>query len=816
MSTDVDINVIAENLTELLQNTINMTSVFYDIFINPTPMDVTLTQFNADGELVTISVPNRAKDMQRALTGSGSPDGVIEAAEGTLYIDEQAQAVYIKVLGSDANGWKIVLTEEGVYAYVRNYLENSDYLDTFKLAQYLTNNEYTTETRVGEMIADSSKVVYLDNLPSSGTILLEDGKSYKLTATGGVTFVLPSVRDLTKLHTIFIQFKVIDGENMVLLGTNYFFNKINPDFSIAGMYDIRYEYDNLNGVWVCEVALKGAGEYISIPALYDKVNNLGTIGDADITIQRNGVAIGTINANQTEDGVINVSVPTTASDIGALSSTTTITDLASTTQMEAIDSGINSTIVAQVGTNASNISDIEGLIPLQATTSNQLTDRNFVNSSIATSTATFRGTFSSVAALEAYSGDKDNNDYAFVTGTDSDGNTYYDRYKYNGTAWVFEYRLNNSSFTAAQWAAISSGIDASGVTQIATNTSDITDLSINKQDKLTAGNNISISGNTISATDTTYSNGSGLNLTGTIFSVNFTEVATAAQGAKADSALQSVPIASTGTLGGIKIGNNLTITADGTLSAVAEQMTVDSTLSTTSTNPVQNKVITAAINDKQDVLTAGAGITINNNTITATGTSVLIDSTLSTTSTNPVQNKVITAAINNLQSDKQDVLTAGAGITISGNTITATGTSVLIDSTMSTTSVNPVQNKVITSALENRTVATFTNITEATSADVTNLKVNTLTSAEYATITPSDTELYFITDANSSITIDTSLSTTSTNPVENRVITQALNGKGTLVTSISANSTDSEYPSAKCVYDLLGGIYAILDNIAGN
>ena len=41
-----------------------------------------------------------------------------------------------------------------------------------------------------------------------------------------------------------------------------------------------------------------------------------------------------------------------------------------------------------------------------------------------------------------------------------------------------------------------------------------------KQDKLTAGTNVSITGNTISATDTTYSAGNGLVLNGTSFSVN--------------------------------------------------------------------------------------------------------------------------------------------------------------------------------------------------------------------------------------------------------------------------------------------------------
>ena len=51
-----------------------------------------------------------------------------------------------------------------------------------------------------------------------------------------------------------------------------------------------------------------------------------------------------------------------------------------------------------------------------------------------------------------------NNDYAFVVTTDQAGNIVYKRYKYNGTTWLFEYDLNNSSFTAAQWATINSGV----------------------------------------------------------------------------------------------------------------------------------------------------------------------------------------------------------------------------------------------------------------------------------------------------------------------------------------------------------------------
>lgn len=122
----------------------------------------------------------------------------------------------------------------------------------------------------------------------------------------------------------------------------------------------------------------------------------------------------------------------------------------------------------------SAITGLSDIIPNQASSSNQLADKNFVNSSIGTNTAYYVSDdgqpFESVADLEAYTGTVTNNDYAFVTGTDSDGNTYFDRYKAavsgSTVTWAKEYRLNNSSFTAEQWESISSGITGSLVTQI--------------------------------------------------------------------------------------------------------------------------------------------------------------------------------------------------------------------------------------------------------------------------------------------------------------------------------------------------------------
>lgn len=106
------------------------------------------------------------------------------------------------------------------------------------------------------------------------------------------------------------------------------------------------------------------------------------------------------------------------------------------------------------------------LVPAAASEENRLADKAFVNSTVGTNTAIFRGTFDSVEALEAYAGEKTNNDYAFVIDTDSAGNTEYNRYKYDGSAWVYEYTLNNSSFTAEQWAAIQSGITEELVAKI--------------------------------------------------------------------------------------------------------------------------------------------------------------------------------------------------------------------------------------------------------------------------------------------------------------------------------------------------------------
>lgn len=60
----------------------------------------------------------------------------------------------------------------------------------------------------------------------------------------------------------------------------------------------------------------------------------------------------------------------------------------------------------------------------------------------------------------------------------------------------------------------------------------------------------------------------------------------------------TLPAATADTLGGIKVGTGLSVEADGTLSAMGGSITVDAAFSATSENPVQNKVVKAALDGK--------------------------------------------------------------------------------------------------------------------------------------------------------------------------------------------------------------------------
>ena len=115
---------------------------------------------------------------------------------------------------------------------------------------------------------------------------------------------------------------------------------------------------------------------------------------------------------------------------------------------------------------------------------------------------------------------------------------------------------------------------------------------------------------------------------------------------------------------------------------------VDNALSATSTNPVQNKVVTAALTGKAG--TAVATQSINGlmsaadkkklDGIAAGANKITIDSAMSGSSVNPVQNKVIKQYVD----DK----------------VAAAGSNITVDTSLSSTSTNPVQNKAVKAAID--------------------------------------------------------------------------------------------------------------------
>ena len=150
---------------------------------------------------------------------------------------------------------------------------------------------------------------------------------------------------------------------------------------------------------------------------------------------------------------------------------------------------------------------INAKIPAQASATNQLADKDFVNSSIENVAAYYitkdaaGNPFATKAELDAatvfYSGGQirvpTRNDYTVVLHDESKeieetGEQPTTRYLYyNG--WNYQYIVNNSGLTADQWKAVNSGATAEIIESVA-----------NKQDKLTAGDRISIdSDNVISA-----------------------------------------------------------------------------------------------------------------------------------------------------------------------------------------------------------------------------------------------------------------------------------------------------------------------------
>lgn len=202
-------------------------------------------------------------------------------------------------------------------------------------------------------------------------------------------------------------------------------------------------------------------------------------------------------------------------------------------------------------------------------------------------------------------------------------------------------------------------------------------------------------------------------------------------------------------------------------------ITVDTTLSSTSTNPVQNKVLYAALNNKLDK--------------NGTATYAARDSSgniISSTYAKKTELSSYVKSINNVKPDSA----GNVNISTGGG---ETGTNITVDTTLDSTSSNAIANKAVYAALNNKLDKTGTAAaaTKATQDSYGNVIVNTYArksdlSGYVKTINNQEPD----TNGNinistggggtgTNITVDSTLSSTSTNPIANKAVYAALNNK---------------------------------------
>ena len=328
---------------------------------------------------------------------------------------------------------------------------------------------------------------------------------------------------------------------------------------------------------------------------YNDLTDKPTIGDGTLTIKRNGTSVGTFGANDTANTDIDISVPTTPSDIGAqplidathkidadfVDDSTSTNKFVTASQKSAIDTALQPASIDKVvmtdfsiGANSSTTT-----VQLDGAKENLLTgatstktismpvasssEAGVMNSStydaVTNNTSNINALLNGSVAITGLSANPSQSDLTTAWQTETGLSTLINRagiydvsnnkvwtYYTNDTTWHAASNTTQvtiNTFTNSAEGTIKGSTNVGQVfaendgtgsvngwdnlsSAVSDNTSNISSLQNTKQDKLIAGSNITIAGDgkTISATDTTYTAGTGLDLNGTEFSVDTNEI----------------------------------------------------------------------------------------------------------------------------------------------------------------------------------------------------------------------------------------------------------------------------------------------------
>lgn len=292
---------------------------------------------------------------------------------------------------------------------------------------------------------------------------------------------------------------------------------------------------------------------------YNDLSNKPTIGSGTLTLKRNSTTLDTFSANATSNKTITINVPTTAADVNALPDTVKYA--------ASLTASINTTTYVMTLT----LKDQDGNTLGTAQTIDLPLESVVVNGSYDSTNKKIVLTLQSGATVDIPVGD-------LVAGLQPE--------------------ITSSNKLSADL------VDDTSTTHKFVTAANKTTWN-GKQDKLVAGTNISIAsdGKTISATDTTYNAFTGA--TGSAAGAAGLVPAPAAgdntkylsgDGTWKTVSQYSLPIASASTLGGIKVGTNLTINATtGVLSADAQPAILYSTTGQNTDGAMTQKATTDAL-----------------------------------------------------------------------------------------------------------------------------------------------------------------------------------------------------------------------------
>ena len=235
--------------------------------------------------------------------------------------------------------------------------------------------------------------------------------------------------------------------------------------------------------------------------------------------------------------------------------------------------------------------------------------------------------------------------------------------------------------------------------------------------------------------------------------------------------------------------NSKTYTGNATTATKATQDGAGNVITETYAKKVDVSGVVKSVNGVQPDTNGNVNITVSGG-----GTNVTVDKELSESSTNPVQNKVITAALNNRavldESNiftNQNLFTSGINLTVD----TVGGGDIKWYRGNMSTMVASLNNNTYTGTADKATKDAAGNVivdTYAKKTDVSGMvkSVNNIKPDGNGNVT-------ITVSGGSNVTVDTTLSATSTNPIANKTVYSALGGK--------LGKTETAYAATKATQD---------------